>query len=353
MSKNTNALTASGDNNGGVTSPVKWGILSTAKIARTRVIPAMMKSPNIEIVAIASRDLKKAQDIAGELGIPSAYGSYDDLLADSEIEAVYNPLPNNLHVPVSLRAAESGKHVLCEKPISMNAEEINQLIAARDRTGKLITEAFMIRHHPQWIHARKEVRGGSIGELRAIQFTFSYFNDVPSNIRNKPEYGGGAIYDIGVYPIVTSRYLFDAEPKRVLALMAIDPTFGTDRLVSAILDYEDGQASFLCSTQLVPYQRAQIFGTKKRIEIEIPFNAPNDRPTRLFIDDGSEPGDLSKTSITFDVTDQYRLQAEAFSRNIREDTAPEHPLEDSLSNMKVVDALFTSAREGRWVTINP
>jgi predicted dehydrogenase len=352
MSKNTNTSRASGNNHGKVTSPVKWGILSTAKIARDKVIPAMMKSPNIEIVAIASRDLKKAQSIASELGIPRAYGSYDELLADPDIDAVYNPLPNDLHVPVSLQAAESGKHVLCEKPISMHAQEINQLIAARDSSGKLIAEAFMVRHHPQWIRARKEVKSGSIGELRAIQYVFSYFNDAASNIRNKPENGGGTLYDIGVYPIVTSRYIFEAEPRRVLGLMEIDPAFGTDRLVSAILDYEHGQASFLCSTQLVPYQRAQIFGTKKRIEIEIPFNAPNDRPTRLFMDDGTEPGDLSRTEISFDVTDQYLLQAEAFSQHIREDTMPEHPLEDSLSNMRVVDSLFTSAREGRWVYID-
>ncbi len=353
MSNNTDTVTASDNNKGRARRPVKWGILSTAKIARVKVIPAMMKSPNIEIVAIASRDLKKAQSVASELGIPRAYGSYDDLLADPDIEEVYNPLPNNLHVPVSVQAAESGKHVLCEKPISMHAEEINQLIAARERSGKLIAEAFMVRHHPQWIQARKEVNSGSIGELRAIQYVFNYFNDAASNIRNKPENGGGALYDIGVYPIVTSRYLFGAEPKRVLGLMEIDPAFGTDRLVSAILDYEHGQASFLCSTQLVPYQRAQIFGTTKRIEIEIPFNAPNDRPTRLFMDDGSEPGDLSKTEISFDISDQYLLQAEAFSRHIIEHTMPEYPLEDSLGNMKVVDALFTSAREGRWVHIDP
>ena len=352
MSNNTDTVTAADNNNGRPRPPVKWGILSTAKIARVKVIPAMMESPDIEIVAIASRDLKKAQSVASELGIPRAYGSYDELLEDPDIEAVYNPLPNNLHVPVSIQAAESGKHVLCEKPISMHAEEINQLIAARDRSGKLIAEAFMVRHHPQWIQARKEVKSGSIGELRAIQYVFNYFNDAASNIRNKPENGGGALYDIGVYPIVTSRYLFGAEPKRVLGLMEMDPAFGTDRLVSAILDYEHGQASFLCSTQLVPYQRAQIFGTTKRIEIEIPFNAPNDRPTRLFMDDGSEPGDLSTTEISFDISDQYMLQAEAFSRHIIEHTSPEYPLEDSLANMKVVDALFTSAREGCWVNIN-
>jgi len=335
-----------------VRSPVKWGILSTAKIGRAKVIPAMMQSPDIEIVAIASRDLGKARDAADELGIEQAYGSYEELLADPEIEAIYNPLPNNLHVPVSIQAAESGKHVLCEKPVAMNAPELERLIATRDRTGKLISEAFMVRHHPQWIQARADIRSGSIGTLRAVQFAFSFYNDAPENIRNVPDYGGGALYDIGTYPIVTSRYLFEQEPKRVMGLMEFDPQFGTDRLVSALLDFEGGQASFVCSTQLVPFQRAQIFGTKKRIEIEVPFNAPNDRPTRFFTDDGSEPGDTSATETTFDVCDQYRLQGEAFSRNIREGTTPEHPLEDSLNNMKIIDALFTSARENRWVDIS-
>lgn len=332
-------------------NPVKWGIISTAKIGVEQVVPAMMQSPMCDIVAIASRDLGKAQQAANALGIPKAYGSYEDLLADPEIEAVYNPLPNDQHVPVSIQAAESGKHVLCEKPVAIDVDEVKQLIAARDRTGKLITEAFMVRHHPQWQRAREEVRKGTVGALRAVQYAFSYFNDDPANIRNKPENGGGTLYDIGVYPIVTSRYLFGAEPKRVLGLLENDPAFGTDRLVSAILDYEDGQASFLCSTQLVSYQRAQIFGTDKRIEIEIPFNAPIDRPTRMFIDDGSQLGDLSATEHTFDITDQYRLQGEAFSRDVRDGTLPEHPLEDSLNNMKVVEALFTSARESRWVDI--
>lgn len=333
-------------------SPVKWGILSTAKIARTKVIPAMMESPHIDIVAIASRDLSRAQDTANQLGILRAYGSYQELLADPEIEAIYNPLPNEQHAPLSIQAAQAGKHVLCEKPVSMNVEELKKMIAARDRSGKMIIEAFMVRHHPQWIAAREEIQKGTIGTLKAIQFAFSYFNDDDANIRNKPEHGGGALYDIGVYPIVTSRYLFQAEPKRVLGLMETDPTFGTDRLVSAILDFQQGQASFVCSTQLVPYQRAQIFGTQKRIEIEIPFNAPNDRPTCMYVDNGSGLGDLSATKVEFPKTDQYRLQGEAFSHNIRHATSPEHPLEDSLNNMKVVDALFVSAQEGRWVNID-
>lgn len=331
--------------------PVKWGILSTAKIGIEQVVPAMMRSPQCTIAAIASRDLGKAQKAANDLNIAKAYGSYEELLADPDIEAIYNPLPNDLHVPFSIQAAKSGKHVLCEKPIALSADELRQLITVRDQAGAFIAEAFMVRHHPQWIRAREEVRKGAIGKLCAVQYAFSFFNDDPGNIRNIPERGGGATYDIGVYPIVTSRYIFDGEPKRVLGMMEVDPKFGTDRLVSAILDYEQGPASFLCSTQMVAYQRAHIFGADKRIEIEIPFNAPIDRPTRLFIDDGSELSDLSAIECTFDVTDQYRLQGEAFSRHIREGRPLEHPLEDSLNTMKVVDALFTSAREGRWVDI--
>ena len=330
---------------------VKWGIISTAKIAVEQVVPAMADSPLCKMVAIASRDLDKAKAAADALGIPKAYGSYTELLADPNIDAVYNPLPNDLHVPVSIEALENGKHVLCEKPIALNKAELEDLISVRDRTGKCIGEAFMVRHHPQWMRARDEVHTGTIGELHAIQYAFSYFNVDPNDIRNTPERGGGTLYDIGVYPIVTSRFLFGREPKRVLALMEYDADFGTDRLVSAILDFSPGQASFVCSTQLVPYQRVQIFGESKRIDIEIPFNAPSDRPTRMFVDDGSELGERSAIEHTFEISDQYRLQGEAFSRHILEGTSLEHPLEDSLGTMCVVDALFTSAKEDRWVEL--
>lgn len=332
--------------------PLNWGIISTAKIGVELVIPAMMQSPLCNIAAIASRDIAKAQAAADQLGIAKAYGSYEELLADPDIDIVYNPLPNDQHVPVSIQALECGKHVLCEKPIGLNADEVKALIEERDRTGKQIIEAFMVRHHPQWQRARDEVRKGTIGELRAVQYAFSFYNDDPHNIRNIPKHGGGTLYDIGVYPIVTSRYIFGTEPKRVMALAEWDPQFGTDRLVSAILDYGVGQASFTCSTQMTPYQRAHIFGTQKRIEIEIPFNAPNDRPTRLLIDDGAELDCSSAVEVRFDTTDQYGLQGEAFVRAIQDGTAPEHPLEDALNNMKVVDGLFLSARENRWVEVS-
>jgi predicted dehydrogenase len=302
-------------------------------------------------VAIASRDLERAESAARKLGIPKAHGSYEELFADAEVEAVYNPLPNHLHVPVSIQAIEAGKHVLCEKPLAMTAGEVAPLIAARDRAGVIVAEAFMLRHHPQWIRARALIGEGAIGELRAVQGTFSYFNADADNIRNRTETGGGALYDIGVYPIVAARYLFGAEPRRVLGLIERDSTFGTDRLTTAVLDFEAGQASFVCSTQMAPYQRIQVLGTRGRIEIEIPFNAPPDRPCRLFVDDGAALDGSSARTETFDPCDQYRLQGEAFARCVRDGQAVEFPLEDSVNNMNVVDALFESAAGSRWVDI--
>jgi predicted dehydrogenase len=328
--------------------PVKWGILSTAKIGTQKVIPAMMKGTFTEVAAIASREIAKAKQAAGELGIPKAYGSYEELLADPDIEAIYNPMPNHLHVPWSVKAAEAGKHVLCEKPLALTAVEAETLIDARDRTGVLIQEAFMVRHHPQWLRARELVRSGRIGDLRAVQCFFSYMNKDATNIRNMAGIGGGGIYDIGCYPITVSRFLFESEPTRAVALIDIDPDFGTDRLASAILDFAAGQASFVCSTQLVSYQRAQIFGTKGRIEIEIPFNAPPDQPCRLYVDDGSKLGDASAQTETFDIVDQYTLQAETFSHAIRSGEPLEFPLENGVQNMRILDAIFRSAEKGGW-----
>jgi len=332
--------------------PVKWGIIGTAKIGREKVIPAMQTQPLCDIVAIASRDLPKARAAAEQLGIPKAYGSYEELLADPEIEAIYNPLPGYLHVPWSARAAAAGKHVLCEKPISMDAAEAETLIEARDRAGVLIQEAFMVRAHPQWQRARELVRGGRIGDLRAIQGFFSYNNPDPANIRNIPEVGGGGVYDIGCYPITTSRYIFEAEPTRVVSLIEWDPVMKTDRLASAMLDFPAGQASFTCSTQLVPYQRMNIFGTKGRIEVEIPFNAPASEPCRIFVDDGSgAPSSSSAVAETFETADQYALQGQLFSQAIRTGEPLKFPLENAVNNMRIIDAVFRSAKSGGWETV--
>jgi predicted dehydrogenase len=329
---------------------VSWGVLGVARIATQKVIPAMQRGEWSEVAAIASRDIRRAEEAARALGIQKAYGSYEELLADAEIEAIYNPLPNHLHVPLTIKAAEAGHHVLCEKPIALSADEARQLIAVRDRTGRRIEEAFMVRSHPQWLAARDLVATGRIGELRAITGAFSYFNRDPHNIRNAPAFGGGALMDIGCYMVTMSRYLFQDEPRRVIALIERDPDMQVDRLTSAMMDFAGGQASFTCSTQMVAYQRVQIFGARGRIEIEIPFNAPPDRPCRIFVDDGSSLFGASTEIIEFPTLDQYTLQGDLFSRRIREGTPSPYTLEDAVKNMAVIDALFRSAATSEWQT---
>jgi len=323
-------------------SKIRWGILGVANIAVKKVIPGMQTAPSAEIAAIASRDLPKAQAAAAKLGIPAAYGSYEELLADPNIDAIYNPLPNHLHVPWSVKAADAGKHVLCEKPIAMDAAEAQILIESRDRNKVKIGEAFMVRVHPQWLRAREIVRSGALGELRAITGVFSYFNNDPANVRNQADIGGGGMLDIGCYPITMSRFLFGREPVRVAALVDRDPAMHIDRLASAILDFAPGQSSFTVSTQLVPYQRMQIMGTKGRVEIEIPYNAPADRPTRIFVDSNVEE---------FPTVDQYMLQGEAFSRAILDGTEVAVTLEDAQRNMRVIDAVLKAGQTSTWETV--
>jgi predicted dehydrogenase len=327
---------------------VRWGVLSTAAIGTRLVIPAMQKGEWSSVTAIASRDPRKAEEAAHALGLRKAYGTYEALLADPQIEAVYNPLPNHLHVPWSLMAVAHGKHVLCEKPLSLTAAEARKLLAARDRMGVKIGEAFMVRTHPQWLRARELIVSGRIGKLRSILGFFSYFNRDASNIRNVAEYGGGGLMDIGCYPITTSRFAFGEEPRRVLGLMENDPEMRIDRLTSAILEFPSGQSIFTCSTQLVPYQRMHLLGTQGRIELEIPFNAPNDRPCRILVDDGQDLVGSGVATETFPVCDQYTLQGDAFSRAIREGGEVPVPLEDAIQNMAVIEAILRSAKSGRW-----
>jgi predicted dehydrogenase len=322
---------------------VKWAVLGAAKISR-KVIPAMQSGVASEVVAIASRDLSKAKAAASELGVARAYGSYEEAILDREVEAVYIPLPNHLHVPWAIRAAEAGKHVLCEKPIGMNAAECRSLITVRDRTKVKIGEAFMVRTHPQWLRTREIVRSGEIGPIGVVVFPFAYFNTDPQNVRNVSEYGGGAMLDIGCYAVQISRWLFGEEPRSVTASIETDPEFQVDRLASGILQFPSGQCIFTCGTQLARFQRVQILGATGRIEIEIPVNAPNDRPTRLRIDNGA---DLFGTGIRTEEIprcDQYTIQADLFSKAIRDDALVPTPLEDSLANMTAVDAVFDSAR---------
>jgi predicted dehydrogenase len=331
---------------------VKWGVLGAASIAVRKVIPGMQKGEWSEITAIASRDPEKARAAAAKLQIAKSYGSYVELLADPEIEAIYNPLPNHLHVPWSIKAAEAGKHVLCEKPIGLNAAEARTLLQSRERTGVKIGEAFMVKTHPQWLRTRELIRGGRIGDLRGIIGAFSYFNRDPQNVRSNLAWGGGGLLDIGSYPVTMSRFLFGSEPVQVSGIVERDPEFKTDRLTSAIMEFSAGQAIFLCSTQIVAYQRMQFLGTRGRIEVEIPFNSPLDRPTRIFVDDGSDVcGGGIKTEI-IPACDQYTLQGDAFSKAIRENGEVPVPLEDAVANMMVIDAIFRSAETKRWEKVS-
>jgi predicted dehydrogenase len=331
-----------------MSTKLRWGVLSTAAIGIKKVIPAMQQGEYTLIVAIASRDRAKAQLAATALGIPAVYGSYEELLADPSIDAIYNPLPNHLHVPWTIKAADAGKHVLCEKPLSLTVAEAKSLLAVRSRTGVKIGEAFMVRSAPQWLRLRELLDQGRIGELRSIVGFFSYFNSDPANIRNQVDCGGGALMDIGCYLVQASRYAFAQEPTRVVAQIDRDPKMHTDRLTSAILDFSAGQAIFTCSTQLVPYQRVHFLGTRGRIELEIPFNASVDRPTRLFIDDGGDLFGSTVTTETFPASDQYTLQGDAFSRAVLENTEVPVPIEDAVKNMAVIEALFDSAKSGEW-----
>ena len=323
---------------------VKWGIISTANIGGAKVIPGMLKSKNLDVVAISSRDMKTAKAHAAKLGIPKAYGSYEEMLADPEIEAVYNPLPNHLHVPLTLAAVKAGKHVLCEKPIAITAKEAAKLRKVPKKT--LVAEAFMVRHALQWMDARRRVKAGEIGEVRAIQVMFSYFNRDPANVRNMAGIGGGGLLDIGCYPITVSRYIFGAEPNRVAATIDFDPKFKTDRLMGGMADFGKGRhLSFSISTQLAPFQRVQIMGTKGRIEVEIPFNAPPDKPNRIFV----QGMDMNVGEwVSFPVSDQYMLQAEAFGRAIRKEEKLVWGVEDAIQNMKIIDAFFKAGKTGKW-----
>ncbi len=323
-----------------------WGILSTANIGVGKVIPGMQKGEYCEISAISSRDFQKAKEAANKLNIQKAYGSYEELLNDPEIDAVYNPLPNDMHVPWTIKALQAGKHVLCEKPIGMNAEEAGLLLNTTQKYPDIkVMEAFMYRFHPQWVKTKSMVKEGKIGEIKNIQSFFSYFNINPNNIRNKVGNGGGALMDIGCYCISFPRFILDREPVRVISTIDLDPEMKTDRLTSGILDFSFGvTAGFTCSTQLMPYQRVNIIGTSGRIEVEIPVNTPPNEKAKilLFTKEKNE-------EIVFDPVDQYTIQGDAFSKAILENTEVPTPLYDAVNNMKVIDAIIKSSETNDWV----
>ena len=332
--------------------PVIWGCLGNATIAREHVLPAAGKSGLVEMRALATRHPDQARKTAEKFAIATVYSSYDKLLADPEIEAVYIPLPNSLHVPWAIKAAEAGKHVLCEKPIALSAVEAMELVAARDRTGVLIQEAFMVHSNPLWVRARELVRRGSIGDVKAVHWIFTYFDRDADHTNNRSSLGGGALYDIGCYPITTSRYIFEDEPKRVVALMDRDPDLKVDRLQSVMLDFGRGrQASFTCSMQLADHQRATILGTRGRIVLPVPCNAFADEPNRVLVDNGTELGDKSSVVEEFPVFDQFTIEFDEFSKAIRGAREQVTPLEDAVANMHVIDAVFRSAETNTWINV--
>ncbi len=327
---------------------IKWGILSTAKIGRQKVIPGIQASSICEVVAIGSRDLSRAKSAAELLGIPRAYGSYEELFEDPAIDAIYNPLPNHLHVPWTIRAMQAGKHVLCEKPIGLTSREAQRLMDISTKyPGLKVMEAFMYRFHPQWIKAKGLIDDGVIGRPKVVQSFFSYFNADPDNIRNRSDIGGGGLMDIGCYCISFPRFIFGEEPNRVVGLIQYDPALGTDRIASGMLGFsKDRSSHFTCSTQLMPHQRCLIVGTAGHLEIEIPVNAPPDRETRMTVvtTTGREQFDMGPA-------DQYTLQAEAFCQSILDQTPVPTPLEDAINNMKVIDALVESNRKKQWIML--
>jgi predicted dehydrogenase len=327
---------------------IKWGVLGAAKIAVEKVIPAMQRGASTEVVAIASRDAAKSSAVAATLGIPRSYGSYEELLADPDIDAIYNPLPNHMHLPWTVAAASAGKHVLCEKPIGLTTAEAKALIEVRDRTGVKIQEAFMVRTHPQWLRAMEICRSGRLGDVRSYVGAFSYFNNDPSNIRNVVEWGGGALMDIGCYLIMTSRMIFGEEPRRVMGCIERDSESRVDTLTSIMLDYPSGHAIGTSSTRLISHQRVQVFGTKGKLEVEIPFNAPPDRPCRIFVDDSGDLSGQGVETIEIPTCDQYTVQGDLFSRAILDNSNAPYPLELSVANMALIEAVFRSAQFGRW-----
>jgi predicted dehydrogenase len=319
---------------------VRWGVLSTANI-NNKVVPATRAAARCEVVAIGSRDRTKAEAAASGYGIARAYGSYEEVLADPEVDAVYNPLPNDLHEPWTMAAARAGKHVLCEKPLAMSAKEAERMIEACEAEGVLLMEAFMYRLHPTWVRVRELVEGGRIGELRAVQSWFSYFNDDPANIRNIPASGGGALYDIGCYSVNLSRMLFGSEPVRVQGSVHRDPDTGVDVLTSGVLEFPAGVATFTCSTRAEPDQRVHVYGTRGRISIEIPFNIPLDRTTRVFVTAGGDPPSAPDTEVlTFEPANEYTIQADRFAAAILDGTPVPIPPADAVANLRVIEELF-------------
>jgi len=329
-------------------STLRWAVLGTGRFVTTVAIPAMKQCQQAQVTGIASRSAQAAESAAEQLGLPKSYSSYEAALQDPEVNVIYNALPNHLHVEWSIRAMRAGKHVLCEKPISLTLEGCRRLMEARDQARVLIGEAFMIRHHRQWARAL-ELAESEAGQIRNVVGIFSYDNRNPANIRNQADCGGGALWDIGCYLVLVSRMAFRSEPIRVYAAMDVDPQFGVDRLTSAVLTFASGHSVFSCGTQMAPFQNVQLIGTKGRVEVEIPFNAPVDGPCSLIVQRDGLPKGVFETE-TFRVN-QYAAQADEFSSAVLGYGQPLTTLEDSARTVRAIEALFESARSGVPVSV--
>jgi predicted dehydrogenase len=325
---------------------LRWGILSTAGIAREKVIPGIQHADRCRVVAIASRDMARATEVARRAGIPTAHGSYEALLADPSVDAVYIPLPNHLHAEWTMAAARAGKHILCEKPLALTSSDAERMIEVAEAEGVRLMEALMYRLHPSWIAVRELVASGRIGRLIAVQSWFSYFNDDPANIRNIRAFGGGALYDIGCYSVNLSRMLFDGEPTRVEASILRDPASGVDIVASGLLEFAAGVATFTCSTRAEDDQRVHVYGTDGRISIGIPFNIPPDRPTRVYVSHGGQPPvDPATETITFKAADPYSVEAAMFAAAILDGRPTPVPPQDAVANLRVIERLFRSGAQ--------
>ena len=327
----------------------RWGVLSTAKIGREHLLPAIAEAENGTLAAIASRDLSKARELADRFGAPHAFGSYEELLASDQVDGVYIPLPTSQHVEWTAKAAEAGKHVLVEKPLALDAKDIEPLIAIRDRKKVLVCEAFMVTYHPQWLKVRELIAGGAIGKLRHVQGAFSYYNVDPTNMRNQLSLGGGALPDIGVYPTVSTRFSTGKEPTRVQATIERDKTFGTDIYSSIRADFGEFELSFYLSTQMAARQVMVFHGDQGFIEVASPFNAGlyDHHRVELHNQNHSEA-----TVFRFAGAQQYRSEVEAFARAALGGKDEVFTLESSILNQKVIDAIFRAGEtDGGWTSV--
>ena len=337
-------------------NPVRWGVLGTAAIATSRFIPAMKEAPAARLLAVASRDTEKAKAVARQFGVPRYYGSYHEMLRDAQVEALYVPLPNHLHLEWSARALEAGKHVLCEKPLCLTAADIVALQAARDRSGRHIEEAFAYRNHPQWTRIRELLASGTIGTLRAVQCTLAKQFLDPNDIRNDPERGGGALYDLGSYAVSACSAAFGRAPGRVIGTLDRDPLFKIDRLSTALLDYGDGHASFTVGSQSGPsdwatHQQFSVLGSNGWLRCDFPYAHGRPAPSHVYVGDHTSHGAVETTTYSFEPVNQYALQIERFSRHVRGDSVPSWSIEDSLLTLRIIEAIFASARDGQWQNI--